>query len=310
MTRSLKFRDPLWTATGERRAVVAMRALTTLWFNTGTRCNIACEHCYIESTPHNDRLDFLTLAEVAGFLDEIEQRALPTEEIGFTGGEVFLNRDLPAMVALSLERGFRVLVLTNAMRPMHRALDELGTLAGRFGGRLVLRVSLDHPTAEGHDRERGAGSFAQAIDGATRLVAAGVTVHIAGRTFTGEPEDALRAGYAALFARHGLPLDAWSRQDLVLFPEMDPTVDVPEITERCWGLLGKSPAQVMCAGSRMVVRRRGAARPVVLACTLIAYDSGFELGDTLGEAVGREVALNHPHCARFCVLGGGSCSGG
>jgi hypothetical protein len=58
----------------------------------------------------------------------------------------------------------------------------------------------------------------------------------------------------------------------------------------------------------MVVKRRGAARPVVLACTLLAYDPRFELGTTLAEA-GGEVALNHPHCAKFCVLGGASCSG-
>ena len=34
----------------------------------------------------------------------------------------------------------------------------------------------------------------------------------------------------------------------------------------------------------------------------------FELGATLAEARG-PVPLNHPHCARFCVLGGGACSG-
>jgi hypothetical protein len=46
---------------------------------------------------------------------------------------------------------------------------------------------------------------------------------------------------------------------------------------------------------------------VVLACTLLAYDEAFEMGETLEEAE-REVALNHPHCAKFCVLGGASCS--
>jgi hypothetical protein len=64
----------------------------------------------------------------------------------------------------------------------------------------------------------------------------------------------------------------------------------------------------MCASARMVVKRRGAARPAVLACTLLAHDPRFELGATLAEA-GGTVALNHPHCAKFCVLGGASCSG-
>jgi hypothetical protein len=57
----------------------------------------------------------------------------------------------------------------------------------------------------------------------------------------------------------------------------------------------------------MAVRRRGADAPAVLACTLIADDPAFELGATLAEAA-RPVALNHPHCARFCVLGGASCA--
>jgi len=64
---------------------------------------------------------------------------------------------------------------------------------------------------------------------------------------------------------------------------------------------------MMCATSRMVVKRKGAARPVVVPCTLLPYDPQFDLGHGLAEA-GASVPLNHPHCARFCVLGGGSCS--
>ena len=41
----LKFRDPERTAKGEQRAHVALRALQTLWINTGSLCNLACENC-------------------------------------------------------------------------------------------------------------------------------------------------------------------------------------------------------------------------------------------------------------------------
>jgi len=88
---------------------------------------------------------------------------------------------------------------------------------------------------------------------------------------------------------------------------MDPQRDVPEITTACWGILQKSPDSVMCASARMVARRRGAERSVVLACTLLAYDPRFELGATLADAAG-PVSLNHPFCASFCVLGGAACS--
>ena len=43
-----KFSDPDVTANGERRARVAFRAYETIWFNTGTLCNITCQGCYIE----------------------------------------------------------------------------------------------------------------------------------------------------------------------------------------------------------------------------------------------------------------------
>ena len=57
----------------------------------------------------------------------------------------------------------------------------------------------------------------------------------------------------------------------------------------------------------MVVKAKGAERPHVVACTLLPYDPSFALGPTLADSAG-EVSLNHPHCARFCVLGGASCS--
>ena len=83
--------DPVTTAAGEPRAMVKQTRLETLWFNTGTLCNIACGSCYIESSPENDRLEYLSLDDVAGYLDEIELRGLGTTEVGFTGGEPFTN---------------------------------------------------------------------------------------------------------------------------------------------------------------------------------------------------------------------------
>jgi len=304
-----KFTDPDWSAAGEPRAKVALKALETLWFNTGTLCNIACCNCYILSSPTNDALAYLTLAEVEGYLDEVAALGLPTREIGFTGGEPFMNRDIIDMTEAALVRGHRVLVLTNAMRPMMRPRlhKGLAALTARFGERLVLRVSLDHYTAARHDAEREAGSFAAALDGMRWLRDQGIRTAVAGRDLWGEGEEAARAGYAALFAREGFAIDAEDPAQCVLFPEMDEAAEVPEITTACWGILGKRPADVMCASSRMVVKRRGAARPAVLACTLIAYEPRFELGATLAEA-GGAVALNHPHCAKFCVLGGASCS--
>ena len=302
-----KFRDPLRTAKGEPRATVGLRALDTLWFNTGTLCNLTCGNCYIESSPRNDRLAYLSAAEAGAFLDEIARDRLPTSLIGFTGGEPFMNPDIIPMLADVLDRGLDALVLTNAMTPMRHHRAALLDLRARHGNRLRLRVSLDHHTQAVHEAERGARTWAPTLDGLVWLAREGFAVDVAGRRFTVEPEADVRAGYAALCAQHGIAIDAADPVRLTLFPEMDPIRDVPEITTACWSILNKSPDDVMCSASRMVVKRQGAAAPVVLACTLLAYDKRFELGATLAEA-SRPVALNHPYCASFCVLGGAACS--
>ncbi|HUC60584.1 MAG TPA: radical SAM protein [Alphaproteobacteria bacterium] len=304
-----KFRDPDRTATGEPRAAVELAALRTLWLNTGTLCNLTCAHCYIESSPTNDRLAYLDLADVEPLLDEIASLGLPTREIGFTGGEPFMNPAIVPILEAALARGFRALVLTNAMRPMMKLEAALMDLRRRFGARLALRVSIDHYTPALHELERGRNSWRPAIDGLVWLGKNGFEPKVAGRTLWREPEASLRAGYARLFAALGLALDAQDPEALVLFPEMDERLDVPEITTRCWSLLGVDPGAMMCATSRMVVKRKGESRATVMPCTLIPYDERFVMGPLLADAMG-PVKLNHPHCARFCVLGGGSCSRG
>jgi uncharacterized Fe-S cluster-containing radical SAM superfamily protein len=317
-TRREKFRDPDWTAAGERRAQVPLDALQTLWINTGSLCNIECRNCYIESSPENDRLAYISRAEVSAFLDEIEREALPTREIGFTGGEPFMNPAFLAMLGDALARGHSALVLTNAMQPMQRPRIKSGLIGLReaHGARLVIRVSLDHYGKALHEKERGPDTYDKTVEGIDWLAQNGLTLALAGRTYSGESERSLRDGYGRLARERCWPIDVNHPAELVLFPEMDLRVDVPEITTACWNILHKSPSDVMCSSSRMVVKRKGAASPTVLPCTLLPYDPAFEMGATLAEAARADggmfasgaVKLCHPHCAKFCVLGGGSCS--
>jgi hypothetical protein len=313
-----RFEHPDWTAAGEARASVAPARLETLWINTGTLCNITCRNCYIESSPANDRLAYITRAEANAYYDEIAASALGTREIGFTGGEPFLNPEILGLIEDALARGFEALVLTNAMQPMQRPDTKAGLLQLQkgFGARLTLRASLDHYGRALHETERGARTWAKPVAGLDWLAGNGFKVAIAARTCWGESEPETRAGYARLIAQHGWPVDAADPAQLVLLPEMDGRRDVPEITTGCWGILHKRPEDTMCATSRMVVKRKGAARPSVVPCTLLPYDPRFDMGATLAEASradggmfhGGAVKLCHPHCSTFCVLGGGSCS--
>jgi uncharacterized Fe-S cluster-containing radical SAM superfamily protein len=302
-----KFCDPDITAKGERRAVVALTRLRTLWFNTGSLCNITCKNCYMESSPRNDSLAYLTFSEFGEYLDEIERHNLPTEEIAFTGGEPFMNAELPAMMAHALDRGHRALVLTNAMKPLLNKRARLLALQKRHEGKLTLRVSIDHYTRARHEAIRGEGSWEPMLAGLKWLVENSFGLAVAGRTCWNESDIEARAGYAALFAGENIPVDAADPAKLVLFPEMDAQLDVPEITVHCWDILGVEPSSIMCATSRMVIKRKGAARPVVVPCTLLPYDPQFELGNDLAGSA-KTVKLNHPHCTTFCILGGAACS--
>ena len=309
MTNTLvKFSNPLITRDGDQRAFVEFNGFKTLWFNTGTLCNIACSNCYIESSPKNDRLVYLSFADVVEFLDELEDLSGKNCEIGFTGGEPFLNPDFLKMLAECQRRDLSIMVLTNAMKPLQNKIDGLLQLKKAFGAKkIVFRVSIDHYNKDLHEVERGAGTWDPMIKGLRWLRDNKYTINVAGRSLSQESDNECREGYKTLFDELGLQLDAYNPNELVIFPEMDITVDVPEITTNCWEILSVRPETQMCASSRMVVKRKGQERPIVVSCTLLPYEREFELGKTLSEA-SKKIYLNHQHCSKFCVLGGASCS--
>ena len=306
--RNGRFKDPHVTGDGLRRAFVPLTNPDTLWFNTGSLCNIACKNCYIESSPRNNRLAYLTLDDVRGYLDELLERGWPVETIGLTGGEPFMNPSIIPIMKTILARGYRIILLTNAMRPMMRkqVLAGLEDMVGKGHDRVLARVSIDHFTASGHDHIRGKGSFAQTLHGMKWLQDNGYELAVAGRQLWDESEEIAREGYGRMFRQNDFNIDPADPTRLVLFPEMDIESETPEITEECWDILGKSKSQMMCSTSRMVIKRRNADRPVVVSCTLLPYSPDFELGTTLAEAE-RGVNLNHPFCSQFCVLGSASC---
>ena len=304
-----KFKDVNETADGQARARVPFVGFQTLWFNTGTLCNLECGHCYIESSPTNDRLSFLSIKDVEKALNELNEIEQRPSEIGFTGGEPFANPDFLDILEMALTRGYAALVLTNAMRPMQRSRTwaRFKMLVMRFPGLVSVRVSLDHFDETLHDGERGAGSWNETCQGVDLLNEIPVILSLAGRTKWMTSGDVLLAGYQGLAESR-----AWTQllpisEHLVLFPEMDETLDVPEISTACWDILGKMPEEMMCASSRMVVRRKGHDEISVVACTLLPYEAEFDYGPSIAAAQ-KETVLNHPHCARFCVLGGASCS--
>ena len=208
-----KFADPHRTMKGEPRAWVKYKKTETLWFNTGTLCNIECLNCYIESSPTNDRLVYLTVDDVVPYLDELDAAGEHGIEIGFTGGEPFLAPDMVPIIEAVVSRGHTALILTNAMKPLmrKRVQNGLKALQEQYNDQMRFRVSLDHYSEDLHNAERGRGAFEAASLGLSWLAAEGFELDLAGRTVWGEDEDVSRAGYAKLIEEFKLGIDPLTR---------------------------------------------------------------------------------------------------
>lgn len=300
----LPFADKLQTGiplgssvTAPRVPEITLNRLEILWVNTGTLCNIACIGCFMESSPTNDRLAYVQADEFATFLKTAPSSL---QEIGFTGGEPFMNPDIMVMLKHALSAGSRVLVLTNAMRPMQRHQKALSELIAAHSGQISFRVSLDHFIARRHEELRGANTFLPSLEGLGFLAGQGAHMTVASRTPWGETEATMRLGFAKLFATHNLPIDAGDPSQLILFPEMDEASPASSVTQDALKALPPDKS-LMCATSRMLVRRKGATAVEITPCTL--------LPGVILDRLDQPVSLTHAHCAQFCVYGGASCAG-
>ena len=300
-----KFSNKYYTANGQKRAFVKLKELNTLWFNTGTLCNIQCKGCYIESGPRNDKLLYMNYSDVKKYLLQISKSNLPVKNINFTGGEPFMNKDIIKILILCLKSNFSVLILTNAMQPLQKYSTKLLNL-NKYK-KLVIRVSLDHYTREKHELIRGKNTWEKALKGIDFLSKNNFCLHIASRLlWKNEDENQTRKGFQLLFKKLKLNIDALNKKELVLFPEMNNSKNISEITNSCWNSLKLNPNELMCSNSRMIIKKKTTGKTKVVACTLIPYSLEFELGNTLLSS-NKKVYLNHVHCAKFCVLGGGKC---
>jgi radical SAM protein with 4Fe4S-binding SPASM domain len=178
--RYLRAQDPAHPEYSYRRPFILELELTR-------RCNLHCVHCYAEA---EDRAfdDELSLAEIERVLDQ--GRELGISELSLTGGEVFMRPDFLAVVDAGLERGFPVRFVTNATLLDSTLLDGLAARPIK-----LITVSLDAVSPEAHERIRGRGSHAPALDAIERLRAAGfrLSVITAFSTFNLDDFDALFA---------------------------------------------------------------------------------------------------------------------
>ena len=140
-------------------------------WNLTYRCNLACEHCYLDAGPKPmvgtesfaDRSElgteecFRVIDDIAGFAPECLTI--------LTGGEPLLRRDILEIVRRASERGLWVVVGTNGVRITENVAQRLAE-AGARG----LSLSLDALDPDRHDRFRMVrGAWQNTVEGAEIL---------------------------------------------------------------------------------------------------------------------------------------------
>jgi len=150
-----------------------------LWAYTNFHCNLACVYCCAESSPKAAArlLEPAVAREAFGEFAESGGK-----ELFLTGGEPFMHPQLDELVRAG--EGLERTILTNAMvfgRGRRRQMLE------EMDRSVVLQVSLDSATAELHDAQRGAGSWAKAMVGIGEAHDLGFRVRIAATMFDEDP---------------------------------------------------------------------------------------------------------------------------
>jgi sulfatase maturation enzyme AslB (radical SAM superfamily) len=280
---------------------VPLTHLDELWFQVaGTVCNLECRHCFISCGPHNHAFGFLDLATVQRLLDE--SVALGVKEYYFTGGEPFLNRDMVAMLELTLQYG-PATVLTNGTVFREEWLDRLRRAEDASLYSLEFRVSIDGYTAAANDPIRGEGTFGRILRGVRQLLAHGfLPIITVTRTDEGEDDAALFHGFVEMLRGIG-----YDRPRVKLLPTLRIGAEVqrqrgyhrdervtPEMME------GYDASLLLCSHSR-IVSDRG-----VHVCPILIEAPDALLGRTLLEGQ-TAYALRH-HACYTCYQYGALCA--
>ncbi|HET9253014.1 MAG TPA: radical SAM protein [Candidatus Eisenbacteria bacterium] len=283
-----------------RAPKVPLLSLDTVWFQVaGTLCNLACRHCFISCGPGNRSHEMMSRAEVGRYL--VEAADLGVKDLYFTGGEPFLNRELPGILEDAL-RIAPVTVLTNATLIDDRRAEELATLSRGARYSFEVRVSLDGLTPDTNDPIRGEGSFRTTIRGVEALHRAGfLPILTVAQTWSDEEDAALRERFHALLLELGI-----TRPRVKVLP----LFRVGRETERTRGyapdevlteehVLGYDFWNLQCSTSRMVTSRG------VFVCPILIDHPAARMGSTLAETL-RAFPLAHGAC-HTCWATGASC---
>jgi molybdenum cofactor biosynthesis enzyme MoaA len=206
----------------------------------------------------------MTLPQVRRWLDEA--KGLGVREYYFTGGEPFLNRELPDMLALTLAQG-PATVLTNGLLITEAAARRLRELADGTEYSLDIRVSIDGWDAATNDPIRGEGTFDRIMAGVSRLAAAGINpVLTVTEACEGAASNAGRARFLEFLRAAGLRQPRLKVMPLLRLGAEETRTRAYQAWESLAGrtLTPAEAEALQCSSSRMVTARGVYVCPILI----------------------------------------------
>jgi AdoMet-dependent heme synthase len=143
----------------------------------------------------------MSFEQTVPYFEEAVQ--LGVKEFYFTGGEPFVNPDLPRILGAALQIG-PATVLTNATLFSPELVGQLAALRDASIYSLEFRVSIDGFSPETNDPIRGPGTFKRAMRGVRLLLDAGfLPIITAMRSWPIEQDEARLESFKTCLARAG-----------------------------------------------------------------------------------------------------------
>jgi AdoMet-dependent heme synthase len=230
-----------------------------------------------------------------------EAATLGVKEYYFTGGEPFLNRELPAMLEATLVQG-PATVLTNALLILPETARRLRTLADGTEYSLDIRVSIDGWDAATNDPIRGEGTFERILAGVRHLAEAGINPVLTVTTaFESAASAAGRTRFLEFLRSIGLRQPRLKVMPLLRLGAEAERTRPYETWESLAGrtLTAAETEALQCSSSRMVTARG------VYVCPILIDFPGARLASSLAEAL-QPFALRYRAC-HTCHVEGLSC---
>ena len=130
-------------------------------------CNIVCKYCYREAAPNIPTEEDITFEEVLSLLEFFASKFYKSSKyVHFTGGELFLRKDIFSVIEAALQFNYTIRISTNGILLNSFSKEQMQRLSDP---RIRIRVSIDGPDADTHGMYRPKNSFKPAVNGFRRI---------------------------------------------------------------------------------------------------------------------------------------------